>query len=119
MMKSGRSLETKTEIAVEGGSLLPLPERQRILADIVQLIVSNEDDRSAQDNSAIARIANSDLTEDVQQLISEFADNDDAILFLGRLVWQGEMVGCVAPLVTIAADCMEVSMRGKLRLVQL
>ena len=101
-----KSLETKAEIAVEGGepSLLPLPERQRILTDIVQLIVSDEDDRSAQDNSAITRIANSDLMEDVQQLISEFADNDDAIFFLGRLVWQGEMVGCVAPLVTIAAD---------------
>ena len=62
-------------------------------------IVSNEDDRSARDNSAIARIANSDLTEDAQQLINEYGDNDDAIFFLGRLVWQGEMASCVAPLV--------------------
>ncbi|MCP4747886.1 MAG: hypothetical protein GY874_17375 [Desulfobacteraceae bacterium] len=101
-----RSLEVSTEIAVEGGepSRLPLPERQKILADIVRRIVSNEDDRSARDNSAIARFANSDLAGDVQQLINRFVDNDDAIFFLGRLVWQGEMADCIAPLVTIAAD---------------
>jgi len=101
-----RSLAVHPEIAVEGGdpSQLPLLEKQRILADIVHRIVSDEDDGSARDNSAIARIANSDLTEDVQQLINEFVGNDDAIFFLGRLVWQGEMASCVAPLVTIAAD---------------
>jgi len=101
-----RSLEIHTEIAVEGGepSRLPLPERQRLLSDILRRIVSNEDDRSAQDNSAIARIANSDLTEDVQQLINKYVDNDDAIFFLGRLVWQGEMASCVAPFVAIAVD---------------
>lgn len=101
-----QSMAIHPEIAVEGGepSRLPLSERQRILSDIVRRIVSNKDDRSAQDNSAIARIANSDLTEDVQQLINEFVDNDDAIFFLGRLVWQGEMADCIAPLFTIAAD---------------
>ena len=101
-----RALKIHPEIAVEEGdpSRLPLLERQRILADIVHRIVSDEDDRSARDNSSIARIANLDLMGDTQQLISEFADNDDAIFFLGRLVWQGEMASCVAPLVTIAAD---------------
>lgn len=101
-----RALELHPEIAVEGGdpSQLPLPERQRILKDIVRRIVANEDDRSAQDNDAIARIANSDLTVDVQHLVCEFADNDDAIFFLGRLVWQGEMADCVAPFVAIAVN---------------
>ena len=101
-----RALEIHPEIAVEGGdpSLLPLLERQRILADIVRRIVSNEDDRSARDNSAIARIANPDLAGDTQKLISEYGDNDDAIFFLGRLVWQGEMASCVAPFVAIGAD---------------
>ena len=101
-----RALEIHPEIAVEGGdpSLLPLLERQRILAEIVRRIVSNEDDRSARDNSAIARIANPDLAGDTQKLISEYGDNDDAIFFLGRLVWQGEMASCVAPFVAIGAD---------------
>lgn len=101
-----RALEIHPEIAVEGGdpSRLPLLERQRILADIVRRIVSDEDDRSARDNSAIARIANPDLSEDTQQLINEYGDNDDAIFFLGRLVWQGEMASCIAPFVAITVD---------------
>ncbi len=101
-----RSLAMHPEIAVEGGepSQLPLPTRQGILADIVRRIVSDEDDRSARDNSAIARIANSDLTKDTERLICEFSDNDDAIFFLGRLVWQGEMASCVSPLAAIAVD---------------
>lgn len=101
-----RVMEIHPEIAVEEGdpSRLPLPERQRLLAEIVRRIVSEEDDRSARDNSAIARIANSDLMEDTQQLINKYGDNDDAIFFLGRLVWQGEMASCVEPLASIAVD---------------
>lgn len=101
-----RSLEIHPEIAVEGGdpSRLPLSERQKILKGIVHRIVSDEDDRSAQDNSAIARIANPTLSEDTQQLINEYSENDDAIFFLGRLVWQGEMARCVAPFVNITVD---------------
>lgn len=101
-----KALQIHPEIAVEGGdpSYLPLAERQRILADIIQRIISDQDDRSVRDNSAIARIANLDLSNDAQQLITTYGDNDDAIFFLGRLVWQGEMASCVASLVPIAAD---------------
>lgn len=102
-----KALEIHPEIAVEGGdpSQLPMLERQKILSDIVHRIVLDEDDRSARDNSAIARIADPDLSEDTQQLINEYRDNDDAIFFLGRLVWQGEMTSCVTPFVAIAVDC--------------
>lgn len=101
-----RALEIHPEIAVEGGdpSRLPLLVRRSILTDIVRRIVSDEDDRTARDNSAIARIANLDLSEDVQKLIRDYGDNDDAIFFLGRLVWQGEMENCVAPFVDIAVE---------------
>lgn len=101
-----KAIEIHPEIAVEGGdpSRLPLLERKRILADIVQRIVSNEDAHSAQENSAIARIANPDLSEETQKLISKFGNNDDAIFFLGRLVWQGEMASCVEPFNDIALD---------------
>jgi len=101
-----QALAILPEIAVEGGDpyRLPLSERQKILTNIVRRVVSDEDDRSARDNSAIARIANLDLSEDTQQLINEFGENNDAIFFLGRLVWQGEMSSCVAPLVDIAVD---------------
>ena len=102
-----KALQIHPEIAVEGGdpSRLPLAERQGILEDIIRRITSNQDDRSGPDNSAIARIANLDLSDNAKQLINIFGDNDDAIFFLGRLVWQGEMAGCVASLIPIAADC--------------
>lgn len=101
-----RAIEIHPEIAVEGGdpSRLPFLERKRILENIVRRIASNEDDRSARENNAIARIANPDLTGETQQLINEYGNNDDAIFFLGRLVWQGEMASCVDPFIEIALD---------------
>ncbi|MDH5180179.1 MAG: hypothetical protein OEZ39_17140 [Gammaproteobacteria bacterium] len=101
-----RALEICPEIAIEDGdpSQLPLPERRAILMNIVSRIVAADDDRSGRDNSAIARIANLDLSEDTQKLIRKYGNNDDAIFFLGRLVWQGEMVSCVPHLINIAVD---------------
>ncbi len=101
-----KALRIQPEIAVEGGdpSRLPLAQRQDILAGIVPRIASDQDNRSARDNRAIARIAHLDLSGNVQQLINSYAGNDDVIFFLGRLVWQGEMVSCVASLLTIATD---------------
>ena len=106
-----KALQILPEIAVEAGDLskLPLCERQKILSDIVGRIVANQDDRSARDNNAIARIASSDLSPDVLRLIHEYQNNDEAIFFLGRLVWQGELVNCIGPLMVIALD----SSRGK------
>jgi hypothetical protein len=94
------------EVAVEGGDAahLPFADRQALLGDIVERIVKDEDNRSARDNSAIARIAQADLMHDVLRLIIEHQDNDDAIFFLGRLVWQGEMAGCVPVLSQIATN---------------
>ena len=101
-----RALAIHPEIAVEGGdpARLPLPERSKILVDIVGRIVRNEDSRSARDNSAIARIAQPDLTDQTLALIDQHTDSKDAIFFLGRLVWQGDMSDCVPPLLVIAAD---------------
>ncbi|MGD8171378.1 hypothetical protein ACQEXU_06955 [Vibrio sp. TRT 21S02] len=101
-----KALNINPEIAVEGGdpARLPLQERAKILTDIVQQISSNKGGHSARDNSAIARIANTDLSENTLQLIERYSDNDDVIFFLGRLVWQGEMSSCVSSLVHIAEN---------------
>lgn len=101
-----KALEIAPEIAVEGGDAahLPFAERQSLLKDIVRRIAEDEDDRAARDNSAIARIAQPDLSGDALRLITEYRDNDDAIFFLGRLVWQGEMKECVSALFGIATD---------------
>lgn len=101
-----KALAISPEVALEGGdpSRLPLTVRKKLLDDVVRRIASDEDDHSARDNSSIARLAQSDLLNDTQQLIREFAENDDAIFFLGRLVWQGEMSACTPLLVPIASN---------------
>ena len=101
-----RVLGTHPEIAVQGGDLaqLPLLERKKILTDILDRISRGKDDRSARDNYAIARIAQRDLAAEASALIYEYGDNDDAIFFLGRLIWQGEMSECVGPLLDAAVD---------------
>ena len=101
-----RVLAAHPEIVVRGGdpARLPLQDRKGILADIVDRIGSGTDDGTTRDNHAIARIAQPDLTVETQTLIDRHADNDDAVFFLGRLVWQGEMSECVPPLLDIASD---------------
>lgn len=101
-----RTLESHPEIAVEGGdpSKLPLFERKKLLGNIVGRIASGKDNRAARDNTAIAKIASSDLSEETNRLINVHGASDDAIFFLGRLVWQGEMRSCVANLIGVATD---------------
>ena len=56
------------------------------------------------DNSAIERIAASDLAADALALLGKHGSNDDAVFFLGRLVWQGSLAECVPVLANIACD---------------
>jgi hypothetical protein len=101
-----KALKIAPEVAVEGGDAahLPFAERTTLLHDIVRRIAGDEDDRAARDNSAIARIAQPDLSGDALCLITQHQDNDDAIFFLGRLVWQGGMTECVPALSGIATE---------------
>ena len=96
----------RPEIAVEGGDVasLPVEERRSLLYSIVDQIARAEDDRGARDNDAIARIAQVDLSADVVALIERHAENDDALFFLGRLVWQGRMTDCLSLLFDIACN---------------
>jgi len=96
----------RPEIAVEGGDVasLPVEERRSLVHSIVEQIARGEDDRGARDNEAIARIAHADLTTDVATLIDKHSENDDALFFLGRLVWQGQMTDCLPLLLDIACN---------------
>ena len=102
-----KALEIAPEVAVEGGDAASLPydERQKLLHNIVMRIAGDDNyNRSALNNSAIARIAQPCLTKNTLTLIDKYYDNDDAISFLGRLVWQGEMTECVPALLRIAVS---------------
>ena len=99
-----RALDIHPDIAVEGGdpACLPLPVRKQILVDILASIVRKDMVGAAQDNNAIARIAQPDLTDETLSLMERHIAHDDAVFFLGRLVWQGKMLECVPPLLTVA-----------------
>jgi hypothetical protein len=101
-----KAISIRPEIAIEEGdpSRLPLQVRRQILSDIVHRIASGEEVRSAQDRSSLIRIATQDLANNILQLINEHLNNDNAIYFLSRLVWQGKMSNCVEPLLNIALD---------------
>ena len=99
-----RILKVHPEIALEGGDpvRLPLPIRKKILSDVVEGLVQDRGDGLVGDNSGLARIAHPDLADHTLALIDQYPDNDDALFFLGRLVWQGAMSDCVTPLVRVA-----------------
>ena len=101
-----RALNLHPEIAVEGGdpACLPLSVRENILNGILAGIAERGKRSSGQDNSAIARIAQPDMIDTTLSLINKYSAHDDAIFFLGRLVWQGKMRECGPPLSTIAVD---------------
>lgn len=101
-----RAIRIAPEVTVEGGDAAHLPcfERKELLNNIVHRIANQKDDRSARDNSAIARIAQADLESDVLHLISIYNNNEDALFFLGRLAWQGEMNGCIPALSEVATN---------------
>ena len=101
-----RAVSLSPEIVVEGGdvSRLPVNERKRLLHEIVARIAADAGSRSASENDAIARIAEPDLSNDVLELIEQNRENDSALFYLGRLVWQGEMTDCIGPLAKIAID---------------
>ena len=101
-----RAMAIDPAIAVQGGdpARLPLQVRRKILVEVVEQIVQEKETGPVHDNNAIALIAQTDLTEETLALINRYADNDDVIFFLGRLVWQGKMSECVPPFLDIAAD---------------
>lgn len=99
-----RALALQPEIITEGGdpARLPFEVRRRILRNLVERIAAGES--RGGDNSAVARIAQIDLTDETLALLARFGDNDDVIFFLGRLVWQGQMTLAAERLGPIASD---------------
>jgi len=99
-----RALALEPEIIVEGGdpARLPFEVRRAILRELVERIATG--DARGGDNSAIARVAQRDLTSETLALLDSHGGNDDVIFFLGRLVWQGAMVEAAAGLADNARD---------------
>ena len=88
-----RVYETAPEIFFEGGdsSQLPLEIRRRILRDVCEQITRDDTSWPSQDRAAVQRFAKPDLTDDIRELISRYADNDNLTQFLLYMVWLGQL----------------------------
>lgn len=92
------------EIIFEGGdpSQLPLEVRRYILHEVCEQFAEGTTGRSIHDYAAVQRTANSDLTDDVRELIQEYADNKDLTEFLLRMVWLGKLAGALPEAMEVA-----------------
>ena len=100
----GHVYKTAPEIFLEGGdpSQLPLDIRRRILRDVCEQIASDSTGWSIHDRPAVQRFAKSDLTDDVRELISKYADNDYLTQFLLYMVWLGQLEGAQQEVMALA-----------------
>ena len=101
-----KALDLQPDVALQGGdpALLPFPVRKQILTRVVGHIVQANGASSLHDSAAIALIAQKDLSVETDRLILLHFENDDALFFLCRLVWQGQMSDCVPHMMDLAAN---------------
>lgn len=93
------------EIIFEGGdpSQMPLEVRRHILREVCeQMADGGATGRSMRDYAAVQRFANPDLTDDVRELIQQYADNEDLTAFLLRMVWLGQLAGALPEAMHVA-----------------
>jgi len=85
------------EILFEGGdpSQLPLETRRMILRHACEHRAQPAHARSIMEYAAVQRFASADLTDEIRGLLNQYADDDDIVYFLLRLVWQGGISGTV------------------------
>lgn len=92
------------EVIFEGGdpSQLPVGVRSYILREVCEQMADGATGRSMRDYAAVQRFANPDLTEDVRALIRQYADNEDLMAFLLRMVWIGQLAGAFSEAMEVA-----------------
>ncbi len=83
------------EIIFEGGdpARLPLEIRRHLLREVCKQMADGVRGRSARSYEAVQRFANPDLTDEVRELIQQYADNHVMTEYLLRMVWLGELAG--------------------------
>lgn len=81
------------EVLLEGGdpSSLPLDVRREILQEVCEQIEKGTERRSTTDREAVQRFANTDLAQEIGNLLEKHKTNDELSSFLLRMVWLGEL----------------------------
>jgi hypothetical protein len=102
----GRVRKVAPEIIFEGGdpSQLPFEVRRYILREICEQMAADVTGQSMRDYAAVQRFANPDLTDDVRDLIRQYADNEDLTAFLLRMVWLGQLEGALPEAMRVALE---------------
>lgn len=92
------------EVLFEGGdpAKLPLETRRQVLKDVTAEIATNYTPRAPTNQSAAQRFANVDLTDDIRELLEKYKTNDEAVSFLLRMVWQGQIKGALSEAKNVA-----------------
>jgi hypothetical protein len=92
------------EIILEGGdpARLPVEVRRQILREICEQMADGVTGRSARSYEAVQRFANSDLTDEIRELIRQYADNDGLTEYLLRMVWLGELADAMPEAMKVA-----------------
>lgn len=101
-----RALSTSSQLVTEGGdpSSLPLDIRRSILSELVRSMAADNERSPSLDYAAVARIASQDLADEIETLLTQFRSSDDAVFFLARFVWQGQLAGSVSSLIEVGID---------------
>jgi hypothetical protein len=81
------------EVIFEGGdpSALPLPTRQKILAEVCEKIADGTIVHSATEYAAVQRFAQPDIAQDIRVLLKRYTSNDGIAGFLMRMIWLGRL----------------------------
>ena len=92
------------EIIFEGGdpARLPLEVRCQILREVCEQMADGVTGRSARSYEAVKRFANPDLTDEIRELIRQYADNDGLTEYLLRMVWLGELADALPEAMKVA-----------------
>ncbi len=86
-----RVMHIAPEVLFEGGdpAQLPIETRAQILREACEQLAQPAHGRSITDYSAVQRFTNPDLAEVTRELLDKYADDDDIVCFLLRMVCQG------------------------------
>ena len=92
------------EIFFEGGdpAQLPVDFRRDMLREVCKKMADDVTCRSARSYEAVKRFSNNDLTDEIRELIREYADNNALSEYLLRMVWLGELADALPEALKVA-----------------
>ena len=92
------------EILFEGGDpvQLPLEIRRKLLFQVCEQMAEGTANRSIQHYEAVQRFADSDLTNDISELLRKYKENEELTAFLLRMVWLGPITKALPEAMDVA-----------------